>query len=78
MSKPDYIKSKAQVELENQIAESRKQERELKKLLDSTDHKTFSDYEPREGEDVADIIEKRSEWRAEIREVQQWLEENAE
>lgn len=73
----DWYKKKAQVKFETFVSEKRRRERELQKNLDDTDHKTFADYEPKPGEDIDAIKTQRSTWRAEIREVQAWLKENA-
>lgn len=75
-NKPSWIKSKAQVEFEKAINKAQKRQRELKKKLDNTDHKMFSDYEPHKNEDLESIKIQRSEWRAEIREVEDWLTKN--
>lgn len=73
----DWFKPKAQVELEKEIPTKRKRERELQSLLDKTDHKEYPSYEAKEGEDLESVIANRKAWRAEIREVQAWLEANA-
>ena len=41
---------------------------EAKAYLAATDHKFYGDYEPKAGEDLTVIIEKRSEARAFVRE----------
>lgn len=44
-----------------------KMKAEAQAYLDNTDHKTYTDYEPKVGEDVAAIIAKRSQARAFLR-----------
>lgn len=63
----DWYKSKAQVEEEAQLQRKRNRLQELQKKLDSTDHKTFSDYDSKENENVEEIKSKRREWRREMR-----------
>ena len=65
----DWYKSKATVEAEVQLQAKRNRLRELRRQLDETDHKTFADYEPKEGEDVEAIKSERREWRREVREL---------
>lgn len=68
------IKTSDQLALEAEVATKRLRENELQRMLDNTDHKVYPDYEPKEGEDLGDIIASRSEWRLEIRGIQAWLE----
>lgn len=46
---------------------------ELEKLLRGTDYVALADYD----KDKPEVIAQRAEWRAEIREVEAWLEQNA-
>ena len=71
------IKTPEELSLQKQIADKRRRERELQKLLDGTDHKVLPDYSKKEGEDLDAIKTNRSEWRSEIRDIQDWLERNA-
>ena len=64
------IKTPEQLATEKSIAEKKQRVRELQLHLDNTDHKTFSDYEPKEGESLEAIIANRSAWRSEIRQLQ--------
>ena len=70
------VKTVEQQVQEKEIADKRKREIELQKLLDSTDHKVLPDYDKKEGEDLDAIKTSRYEWRSEIREIQKWLKDN--
>lgn len=73
----DWYKTAAQVQVEAEAAEKRKSLQELKDKLSATDHKTFSDYEPLDGEDVQAIMDERKEWRREARDLIAWLDNKA-
>lgn len=47
---------------------------ELQKLLRESDYVTLADYD----RDKPEVIAQRAEWRAEIREIEGWLEQNEE
>jgi len=64
-----WFKTPEQIATEQEIATKRQRIRELQTKLDNTDYKTFSDYEPKEGEDLQAVIANRCEWRNEIREL---------
>jgi len=64
-----WFKTPEQLTTEQELATKRQRIRELQTKLDNTDHKTFSDYTPKEGEDLQVVIAKRCEWRNEIREL---------
>ena len=71
------IKTAEQLALETEAATKRARESELRKLLSKTDHKVFPDYEPKNDEDVKSIKSQRSKWRAEIRDIKDWLDQTA-
>lgn len=46
---------------------------ELISMLEKTDHKALSDYNPKDGEDIIAINNQRVSWRNEIRELENQL-----
>lgn len=53
-----------------------KMKAEAQAYLDKTDHKTYTDYEPKVGENIAAILAKRSQARAFLRgEIETWSAE---
>ena len=68
------IKTAADLALETEIATKRARERELIALLDGSDFKVAADYD----KPIGDLKEQRQAWRNEVRQIQQWLEDNAE
>ena len=72
-----WFKTPEDLALQKEIADKRNHERDLQKLLDNTDHKVLPDYDQKEAEDLEVIKDQRSKWRSEIRDVQNWLNQNA-
>lgn len=68
------IKTPEQIALETEAATKRTRERELIALLNNTDFKVAADYD----QPIGDLKEQRQAWRDEVRQIQQWLEQNAE
>ena len=68
------IKTAADLALEAEAVTKRTRERELIKLLNDTDFKVAADYD----QPIGDLKEQRQAWRDEVRQIRQWLEENAE
>ena len=72
-----WFKTPEELSLQKQIADTRRRKMELQKLLDGTDHKVLPDYGKKEGEDLDAIKTNRAQWRSEIRDIQNWLDQNA-
>ena len=68
------VKTAADLALEAEAATKRTRERELMTLLNDTDFKVAADYD----QPIGDLKEQRQAWRDEVRQIQQWLEDNAE
>lgn len=66
------IKTAADLALEAEAATKRTRERELIALLDGSDFKVATDYD----QPIGDLKEQRQAWRDEVRQIQQWLEDN--
>lgn len=71
----EWYKTKEQVQKEKEIELLNEQIQKLKLNLEDTDHKVFTDYEPKEGEDLEAIIQQRSDWRTEVRRLIKLLED---
>ena len=68
------IKTSADLDFETEAATKRTRERELITLLNDTDFKVAADYD----QPIGDLKEQRQAWRDEVRQIQQWLEDNDE
>lgn len=66
------IKTASDLSLESESATKRNRERELTTLLSCTDFKVAADYD----QPIGDLKEQRQAWRDEVRQIQQWLEDN--
>ena len=67
------IKTAADLALEAEATTKRTRERELIKLLNGTDFKVAADYD----KPIGDLKEQRQAWREEVRQIQEWLKDNA-
>ena len=68
------VKTAEQLTIEAEAAAKRARERELIALLDGSDFKVADDYD----QPIGDLKEQRQAWREEVRQIQQWLGDNAE
>jgi hypothetical protein len=68
------IKTPEQIAFEAEHAEKERRHAELLKLLRETDYVALADYD----KDKPEVIAQRAEWRAEVRELDDWFEANPE
>ena len=66
------IQTAEEKELEEQKRQKRNRHFEILENLRNSDYVALSDYD----KDKPEIIAQRAEWRAEIREIEDWLEQN--
>lgn len=74
MSNIDWSKLKTAEDmlLHEEVSKKLIEHGELKSNLSKTDYVTLPDYD----KDKPEVIGQRAEWRAEIREIEAWLEQN--
>ena len=68
------VKTAEQLTLEAEAAAKRARKSEIITLLNGTDFKVAADYD----QPIGDLKEQRQAWRDEVRQIRQWLEDNAE
>ena len=68
----DWYKTADQVQADAERAEKERRHAELLKLLRETDYVALADYD----KDKPEVIADRADWRAEVRELEDWFEAN--